>query len=75
MSEVTEHKLLGNPPNNQAGNSRLAYKIAEAAEMLGVSPSTLRKMVRRGDLNVITSFGPWLIAKTELNRLMEKTLR
>lgn len=56
-------------------SKRLTYKIGEAATMLGISPSTLRKMVRRGELNVITAFGPWLISKEELSRLISKTIR
>ena len=75
MSETARKQAPHNAPNKCKPNPRLAYKVGEAAEMLGVSPSTLRKMARRGDLNVITSFGPWLISRSELDRLMEKTLR
>jgi predicted site-specific integrase-resolvase len=54
---------------------RAAYRLREVSEMTGIPASTLRTMVRRGDLNPITSFGVWLIAAEELETLLQKRLR
>ena len=56
-------------------NDRAAYRLREVSEMTGIPASTLRTMVRRGDLNPITSFGVWLIAAEELEALLQKRLR
>jgi Helix-turn-helix domain len=54
---------------------RAAYRLREISEMTGIPASSLRTMVRRGDLNPITSFGVWLIGAEELAELLEKRLR
>jgi excisionase family DNA binding protein len=54
---------------------RVSYRLREVAEMTGIPASTLRKMIRRGDLNPITSFGVWLISAEELDVLLNKRLR
>lgn len=54
---------------------RLAYRLVEVSDMIGIPTSTLRTMIRRGDLNPITGFGTWLIAADELDRLLQKRLR
>ncbi|WP_075090805.1 helix-turn-helix domain-containing protein [Haloferula sp. BvORR071] len=54
---------------------RVAYRLREVAGMTGIPASTLRTMVRRGDLNPITSFGVWLISTEELERLLGSRLR
>jgi predicted site-specific integrase-resolvase len=54
---------------------RAAYRLREVFELTGIPTSTLRTMVRRGDLNPITSFGVWLIAAEELEALLQKRLR
>lgn len=54
---------------------RAAYRLREVSEMTGIPTSTLRTMVRRGDLNPITSFGVWLVSAGELEGLLNKRLR
>ena len=54
---------------------RAAYRLREVFEMTGIPASTLRTMVRRGDLNPITSFGVWLIASEDLEALLNQRLR
>jgi len=55
--------------------NRAAYRLREVSEMTGIPASTLRTMVRRGDLNPITSFGVWLISAEEFQALLHKRLR
>jgi hypothetical protein len=54
---------------------RAAYRFSETSALTGIPASTLRTMVRRGDLNPITSFGVWLIAAEDLEALLNKRLR
>jgi excisionase family DNA binding protein len=64
MSEINKNK-----------NVRLAYKLSEAAELLSVPASTLRKRIREGEINAVTTLGPWLITRKEIDRVLECTLR
>ena len=54
---------------------RLTYRLREVFEMTGIPVSTLRAMIRRGELNPITSFGVWLISANDLEVLLGKRLR
>ena len=56
-------------------NGRLAYRLKEAAAMLGVTVSTLRSMVRAGELNPITGFRVWLISAEDIQKRMGRRLR
>lgn len=56
-------------------SQRVAFRLREVSEMTGVPASTLRTMVRRGELNPVTSFGVWLITAEELEALLQKRLR
>jgi len=60
---------------NSDSRGRVAYRLREVSEMTGIPTSTLRTLVRRGDLNPITSFGVWLISAEELEGLLQKRLR
>lgn len=62
-------------PLNPDHRGRLSYRLREVADMTGIPASTLRKMIRRGDLNPITSFGVWLISAEDLEALFNKRLR
>ena len=66
-----------NPKDRKSFNlsKRAAYRLREVSEMTGIPASTLRTLVRRGDLNPITSFGVWLIAADELETLLQRRLR
>lgn len=56
-------------------NGRAAYRVREASELTGVPTSTFRSLIRRGEINPITSFGVWLIAAEDLEALLQKRLR
>ena len=62
-------------PIHTDSNGRAAYRLREVQDMTGIPTSTLRTMVRRGDLNPITGFGVWLIAADDLEALLNKRLR
>ena len=64
------------PPKIQTdAKGRAAYRLREVSAMTGIPASTLRTMVRRGDLNPITSFGVWLISAEDVASLLDKRLR
>ena len=50
---------------------RLAYKIKEAAEMLGVSQSTIREEIREGRMKSMKRLRHVLIPAAELTRWLE----
>ncbi len=54
---------------------RLAYRLCEVSALLGIPVSTLRAMVRRGEINPVTSFGTWLLTAEDLRDLLNKRLR
>jgi excisionase family DNA binding protein len=49
---------------------RLAYKIKEAAEALGVAPITVRRLIKRELIRSIKALRHRLIAAEELTRLL-----
>ncbi len=53
---------------------RLAFRLKEVSVMIGIPVSTLRKMIHRGEINPIVSFGTWLILAEDLNELLTKRL-
>lgn len=71
MIRTRKHSSRLNPD----ARGRLAYRLSEVSDMIGIPTSTLRTMVRRGELNPITSFGTWLIYADELEALLKKRLR
>lgn len=81
QSEVTnrgdEPLLSSHVPKIQLPSAldRRAYRLKEVTEMIGIPTSTLRSMIRRGDLNPITGFRTWLISTDELERVMAQRLR
>jgi excisionase family DNA binding protein len=52
------------------GPARLAYKIKEAAEILGVSPSSVRRAIERGLITPIRAFRHVLIPANQLEALV-----
>lgn len=50
---------------------RLAYRVAEAARLLGVSERTVRRLVASGQLRAVTVGGIVLVPRAELDRLLE----
>ena len=53
---------------------RLAYSVAEAAQMLGVCERTIRRLVARGLLRPSRALRHLLIPKKEIERFLEETL-
>lgn len=54
---------------------RRAYRLREVEREIGIPVSTLRAMIRRGEINPITGFRIWLIAAEEYERLLATRLR
>jgi len=67
--------MAKSPKTEAKATKRVAYRVAEVAAMTGIPASTIRTRIHAGEINVITGFGPWLIAKDELDRLLSITLR
>jgi excisionase family DNA binding protein len=51
---------------------RLAVKIREASELLGVSTSSIRRLIQRGEIQVIRKFRHPLVPVTELQKLINQ---
>jgi excisionase family DNA binding protein len=54
---------------------RLAYSTREAAELLGVSEKTIRRLVVRGLLRSSKALRHLLIPKKEIERFLDETSR
>jgi molybdopterin-binding protein len=52
-----------------------SYRIAEAAELLGVSDDTVRRWIEAGKLATVDDSGPSAIAGPDLARLVESQAR
>ncbi len=63
------------PTLNPDSRGRLAYRLREVSGLTGIPVSTLRKRIRNGDINPITSLGVWLIAASDLEAILAKRLR
>jgi excisionase family DNA binding protein len=53
---------------------RLAYSVKEAAEILGVSEKTVRRLIDRRLLRVSRAIRHLLIPRRELERFLEETI-
>lgn len=45
--------------------------VEEVAEILRASPQTVRNMIKRGEIPAIRIGRPWLIKKSDLDRILE----
>jgi len=52
---------------------RRAYKLAEAAAALGVTPLTIRRAIQRGLIKPCRAFRHILISTDELDRFLRET--
>ena len=52
---------------------RLAYSLGETAEILGVSPATVRRLLLRGLLRSSNALRTKLIARKEIERFLVET--
>lgn len=56
------------PDKSQLQQRRLLLKISEAAELLGISTASVRRLVARGELAVNRKLRHVLIPRTEIER-------
>lgn len=61
--------------NAYENGHRLAYTLREVSILIGIPVSTLRAMIRRGEINPVISFGRWLITSEDLAELLSRRLR
>lgn len=62
----------------QSGNSplpKLAYSPAEAAEVLGVCPDAIYRLLKRGKLRASNALRTKVIPRSEIERFLESTLQ
>ena len=56
-----------NPPGT---SSRRAYKLNEAAAILGISGTSLRRLIKRGEIKPCRVLRHVLVPVTEIDRLL-----
>lgn len=66
-----EHNNKGEVGAAQQSLPRLAYKLKEAAQMLGVSQSTIREEIREGRIKSMKKLRHVLIPASEITKWME----
>jgi excisionase family DNA binding protein len=74
-----ELTLEGHPAARESTEARndlprLAYSVAEAAQMLGVCDKTVRRLISRGLLRSSRALRHLLIPKKEIEKFLENTL-
>lgn len=62
-----------NPPADTTPLPRLAFSTAEAAQMLGISERSIRRLIARGLLRPSRALRHMLIPRTEIERFLEET--
>ena len=63
--------------NNRSSSDsteRLAYRPLEAAKILGISPSSLSRLTKRGEIRVVREGNIRLYPRSELNRWLSSQL-
>ncbi len=68
MTNELRHTETGQPLD------RLAFTINETAAMLGISPVSVYRLLKRGLLRSSTALRHKLIPKTEIDRFLKTTL-
>ena len=58
-----QKKIIGQP-------TRLAYKLKEAAQLVGVSEVSIRRAIEKGQLRVCRAFRHILVPASELEKLI-----
>ena len=69
----TSVPLAGPPPSSPPTAPRLAFSVSEAAQMLGVSDKTIRRLIDRKLLRASRALRHLRIPKTELDRFLKET--
>jgi excisionase family DNA binding protein len=54
---------------------KLTVKIKEAAEILGISQSSIRRLIQRGEIRVCRKFRHPLVPIREIEKFLEATLQ
>ena len=70
MSTSHEAKTLTPQPGSSGQVQRRAYKIQEAAEILGVTPITVRRLINRGLIRPCRVLRHVLIPADEIEKLL-----
>jgi len=60
-------------PTDQAKQHRLAYTTNETAEMLGLSPKTVYRLIERGLLKSVGALRHKRITRAEIDRFLKTT--
>jgi excisionase family DNA binding protein len=68
---ANNHKCRKNGAIQQVPPARLAHSIRESCALLGVSRATLYRLIKSGSLRTVRSFRRPLIARAELERLLQ----
>ena len=63
-------RLVARMSDSKQKPARKSFKIHEAAELLGVSASSIRRLIARGHLRSVRVLRHVLIPATELDRLL-----
>ena len=58
--------------NNPKNAERMAYKLDEASGLLGVSASTMRRLIARGQIKSLRALRHILISKAELEKFVSQ---
>lgn len=51
-------------------SNKLAYKIKEVADLISVTPITVRRLIERGELKPVRSLRHVLISRAEIERFL-----
>jgi len=64
---------VGNWPRDAGKLARLAFTVAETGEVLGVSPATVYRLLKRGLLRSSSALRHKIIARAEIERFLKET--
>jgi excisionase family DNA binding protein len=70
---MKENANVHHVESSQLGN-RLAFTAQETADLLGVSPETVYRLIKRGKLRSSNALRHKLIPRTEIERFLKSSL-
>ena len=70
---MSHRRAAGKPGQFATTTQRLAFSVSEAAQMLGVSDKTIRRLIDRKLLRASHALRHLRIPKTELDRFLKET--
>ena len=68
LNTIQAPKIDPRPVARTKTSARLLLKVGEAAEILGISPASIRRLIARGELSVNRTLRRVLIPRVELER-------